>query len=131
MEPGGSGGPAPEGGALVSLVATHAWSRVHLEADDSVVEKELLGALARALPQASAAIRFREIRRYPHALPHFEVGRYRQLARLRGLDAEQRERGRRLYFAGDHWLAPTLEGAVASGRRAALELAADFGIAAR
>ena len=131
VEPGGSGGPAPEGGALVSLVATPAWSRAHLQADDSVVEKELLGALERVLPQPSVAIRFREILRYPQALPHFDVGRYRQLARLRDLQAEERARGRRLYFAGDHWLAPTLEGAVASGRRAALELAADLGITVR
>jgi protoporphyrinogen oxidase len=131
VEPGGSGGLAPEGSALVSLVATPAWSRVHLQADDSVVEKELLGALGRALPLAAAAIRFREIRRYAEALPQFEVGRYRKLARLRGLQVEQRAGGRRLYFAGDHWLAPTLEGAIASGRRAALELAADLGLSAR
>jgi protoporphyrinogen oxidase len=128
MEPGGRDAPAPAGAALVTLVATPAWSHAHLQADDSVVEKELLGALDRVLARPSAAIRFREIRRYPSALPHFDVGRYRQLARLRGLQAEQRAQGRRLYFAGDHWLAPTLEAAVASGRRAALELCADFGM---
>ena len=55
-----------------------------------MIEKELLGALERVLPGRAAAIRFREIRRYPHAVPHFDVGRYRQLARLRALQAEQR-----------------------------------------
>jgi len=129
VEPGG-GGPAPAAGALVSLVATPAWSRAHLQADDSVVEKELLGALERVLPRAASALRFCEIRRYPEAVPRFDVGRYRRLAQLRTLQAEQRAGGRRLYFAGDHWLAPTLEGAVASGRRAAAELAADFGLPA-
>jgi oxygen-dependent protoporphyrinogen oxidase len=126
VEPGGSDAPAPAGAALVSLVATPAWSRAHLDADDSVVEKELLGALDRVLPGASSALRFRRIRRWASALPHFEVGCYRELARLRALQAEQRTLGRRIYFAGDAWLAPTLEGAVASGRRAAQELLADY-----
>jgi protoporphyrinogen/coproporphyrinogen III oxidase len=130
VEPGGAGAPAPAEAGLVTLVATPGWSLAHLQADDSVVEKELLGALDRVLPRASAGIRFREIRRYAHALPHFDVGRYRQLARLRDLQAEQRASGRRLYFAGDHWLAPSLDAAIASGRRAALELCADFGVRA-
>jgi protoporphyrinogen oxidase len=128
VEPGGRDAPAPADAALVSLVATPVWSAAHLQADDTVIEKELLGALGRVLPGGSTAIRFREIRRYSSALPHFDVGRYRALARLRGLAAEQRAQGRRLYFAGDHWLAPTLEGAVASGHRAARELCADFGL---
>jgi protoporphyrinogen/coproporphyrinogen III oxidase len=126
VEPGGSDSPAPAGAALVSLVATPAWSRAHLDADDSVVEKELLGALERVLPGAPGTLRFVRIRRWASALPRFEVGRYRELARLRALQAEQRALGRRVYFAGDAWLAPTLEGAVASGRRAARELCADY-----
>jgi oxygen-dependent protoporphyrinogen oxidase len=126
IEPGGADAPAPPGAALVTLVATPAWSRAHLEADDSVVEKELLGALERVLPGAANALRFVRIRRWASALPRFEVGRYRELARLRALQAEQRALGRRVYFAGDAWLAPTLEGAVASGRRAARELCADY-----
>jgi len=130
VEPGGAGAPAPRDAALVTLVATSRWSAAHLAADDSVVEKELFGALDRVLPGTSAGVRFREIRRYAQALPHFDVGRYRALARLRSLDAERRAGGRRLYFAGDHWLAPTLDAAIASGRRAALELCADFGVPA-
>jgi len=130
IEPGGPLAPAPADAALVALVAQPAWARAHLEADDSVVEKKLLAALDRVCPRASAALRFSEIRRHPAALPHFDVGSYRRLSRLRGLQAEQRGRGRRLYFAGDYWLAPTLEGAVASGRRAAAELCGDFGLPA-
>ena len=128
VEPGGSGSPAPADGALVSLVAAPAWSRAQLEADDGVIEKDLLGALERILPRASQAPRFCEIRRYASAVPRFDVGAYRRLARLRALATEERARGRRLYFAGDQWLAPTLEGAIASGRRAAHELCADFGL---
>jgi protoporphyrinogen oxidase len=126
VEPGGRDAPAPAGAALVSLVATPAWSRAHLDADDSVVEKELLGALDRVLPGASGRLRVRRIRRWASALPHFAVGSYRELAKLRALAAEQRTLGRRVYFAGDAWLAPTLEGAVASGRRAARELCEDY-----
>jgi oxygen-dependent protoporphyrinogen oxidase len=127
VEPGGRDAPAPPGAALVSLVAAPSFSRAHLEADDSVVEKALLGALERVLPGSTGAIRFRTIRRWASAVPHFDVGRYRRLARLRALAAEQRAAGRRVYFAGDHWLAPTLEAAIASGQRAARELCADFG----
>jgi protoporphyrinogen/coproporphyrinogen III oxidase len=130
VEPGGPGSPAPADAALISLVARAGWSRAQLEADDEVIAKELIAALDRRLPRASATHRFHEIRRYPAALPHFEVGSYRRLARLRRLGAEARAQGRRLYLAGDGWLAPTLEGAAASGRRAALELCADFGLAA-
>jgi len=128
VEPGGAGAPAPAGAALVMAVATPAWSRTQLSAADGVVEKELLGALERVFPGTAGALRFCDLRRWEHAVPRFDVGRYRALARLRTLQAELRERGRRLYFAGDHWLAPTLEGAVASGRRAAAELCADFGV---
>ena len=128
VEPGGSAAPAPMGAALLSLVARADWARAHLEADAAVIEKGLLAALDRVLPGASGDIVFSEVRRYPQAVPHFEVGRYRQLARLAALGAEQRATGRRLYFAGDHWLAPTLEAAVASGRRAAAQLCTDFGV---
>jgi protoporphyrinogen oxidase len=130
VEPGGPGAPAPAGAALVSLVAAPAWSEAQREAPDGVVAKELLTALDRFYPGASGTLRFRELRRYAAALPRFDVGRYRALARLRAVQADLRARGRRLYFAGDHWLAPTLEGAVASGQRAAAELCADLGLPA-
>jgi protoporphyrinogen oxidase len=130
VEPGGVGAPAPAGEALVSLVARPDWARAHLEADGAVIEKALLAALERFFPHAAGKIRFVEIRRYAHAVPRFDVGRYRQLARLFARQAEQRAAGRRLYFAGDHWLGPTLEAAAASGRRAAAELCADFGLPA-
>src|SRR5262245_13276701 len=128
LEPGGPGAPAPEGAALAALVATPSWSRAHLQAEDGGVEKALLDALERVFPGATREVRFCRLRRSAAALPLFEVGRYRALARLRRLQADLRGRGRRLYFAGDHWVAPTLEGAVAAGLRAAAELCADFGL---
>jgi len=129
LEPGGPGGPAPEGAALAALVATPSWSRAHLQAENGVIEKALLGALERLFPGATQTVRFCQLRRYEAALPRFDVGRYRALARLRAVQADLRGRGRRLYFAGDHWVAPTLEGAIASGLRAAADLSADFGLA--
>ncbi len=128
VEPGGAGAPAPAGAALLAAVATPAWSRAQLDAADGVVEKELMGELERIFPGVARTLRFTALRRYAEALPRFDVGRYRALARLRTLQREERARGRRLYFAGDHWIAPTLEGAIASGQRAAAELCADFGV---
>jgi predicted NAD/FAD-dependent oxidoreductase len=127
VEPGGPGSPAPEGAALLQAVAAPGWSAAHLDAADTVVEKDLIGAIERLYPEAAKTARFCKLTRYADALPRFDVGRYRALARLRAVQADLRAGGRRLYFAGDHWLAPTLEGAVASGVRAASELGEDFG----
>ncbi len=128
VEPGGSGSPAPAGAALLQAVATPAWSGLHLDAADEVVEKDLLGAVARLFPGVEKTLRFSTLRRHPEAVPRFDVGRYRALARLAAVQADLRAQGRRLYFAGDHRMAPTLEGAVASGLRAAQEVADDLGL---
>lgn len=129
FEPGGARGTgcrAPEGASLAVLVASDAWSRAHLEASDEVVEKELLGFLERLRPGASGGLRFVTLRRTRHALPRFDVGRYREIRQLRKVESDRRAQGRRLYLAGDHLVAPNLEGAVASGRRAAEALLADL-----
>ncbi len=124
VEPGGAGSEAaPEGCERAVLVATAAWSRAHFDAPDDAVEKTLVGSLARVLPRAGAALRFTRVLRHPHALPRFDVGRYRELARLRDVVADRLAQGRRLVYAGDHLVAPTVEGAVASGQRAADALA--------
>jgi predicted NAD/FAD-dependent oxidoreductase len=128
IEPGGPGSPAPDGAALLQVVAAPGWTAAHLDAADTVVEKDLIGALERLYPRATKSARFCKLARYPEALPRFDVGRYRALARLRSVQADLRSGGRRLYFAGDHWMAPTLEGATASGVRAASELCDDFGL---
>jgi protoporphyrinogen oxidase len=126
IEPGGPGSPAPDGTALLQAVAAPGWSGAHLEAADAVVEKGLIGAIERVYPGATKTARFCKLARHREALPRFDVGRYRALASLRAVQADLRAGGRRLYFAGDHWVAPTLEGAIASGVRAASELAEDF-----
>jgi oxygen-dependent protoporphyrinogen oxidase len=128
IQPGGAGGPAPEGKELAMVSAGGRWSREHLETADEIVEKDLLGVLQRLHPGSSSAIRFSAVRRYPQAFPRFDVGRYREIARFRRLQRDLRTGGRRLYFAGDYLVDPSLEGAATSGFRAADQILRDFGI---
>jgi len=126
LEPGGARAPAPEGAGLATLLARPDWSRRHLDAEDGEIESDLVGALERLYPRAGNALRFAALRRWPAAVPRFPVGRYRALARFRRFEAERLAEGRRLAYAGDYLCAPTLEGAVRSGQRAARALLASF-----
>jgi len=129
IEPGGPGAPAPEGKELALLTANGWWSQAHLEAPDEIVEKDLLGLLQRLHPGSSSAVSFATVGRHRQAYPHFDVGRYREIARFRAVQRDLRAGGRRLYFAGDYLVDPSLEGAVTSGFRAADQVIRDFGIA--
>jgi oxygen-dependent protoporphyrinogen oxidase len=128
FEPGAERGFAPPGETLVQLVATPPFSRAHLEAADDALARSLAAALARLRPGAGRRARLLEIRRFAWARPRFDVGRYRALAQFARLQADRRARGRRLYFAGDYLNAPTLEGAAASGVRAAQAVCADLSL---
>jgi len=120
--------PGEEGAApRVTAIAREPWSRAHLDAPDDALEKELAAELARFLPAATASGSRARVLRFPEAWPRFDVGRYRALARFREIQADRRRGGRRLYFAGDYLAAPTLEGAVASGLRAAADAIEDLG----
>jgi oxygen-dependent protoporphyrinogen oxidase len=129
IQPGGTGAPAPEGKELALVTASGGWSRAHLETSDEIVEKDLLGLLQRLHPGSSSAVSFSTVRRYRQAFPRFDVGRYREIARFRKVQRDLRAGGRRLYFAGDYLVGPSLEGAVTSGFRAADQIARDFGMA--
>jgi oxygen-dependent protoporphyrinogen oxidase len=131
VQPGGAGAPAPEGKELALLIANERFSRTHLEESDEIVERDLVGLLQRLHPGSSSAVRFSAVRRHPRAYPRFDVGRYREIARFRKLERDLRAEGRRLYFAGDYLVDPSLEGAVTSGLRAADQILRDFGIATR
>jgi len=126
LEPGGARAPAPEGAGLATLLARPDWSRRHLEAEDGELESDLVGALERLYPRAGDALRFAALRRWPAAFPRFPVGRYRALARFRRFESARLAEGRRLAYAGDYLCAPTLEGAVRSGQRAARALLQSF-----
>jgi oxygen-dependent protoporphyrinogen oxidase len=128
VEPGGPGAPAPEGKELALVTASDRWSRAHLESPDEMVEKDLLGFLQRLHPGSGSAACFVTVRRHRQAYPHFDVGRYGEIARFRGIQRDLRARGRRLYFAGDYLVDPSLEGAVTSGLRAADQILRDLAI---
>jgi len=128
IQPGGAGAPAPEGKELALVTASGRWSQAHLKTPDEIVEKDLLGLLQRLHPGSSSAIGFSAVRRYLQAFPRFDVGRYREIARFRSVQRDLRAGGRRLYFAGDYLVGPSLEGAVTSGFRAADQILSDLGI---
>lgn len=117
------------GRGRVTALAREPWSTAHLDAPDDVVAKPLVEAIARILPGGLEPPGDAIVCRFPAAWPRFDVGSFRRLARLRAAQADRRAAGRRLYLAGDWLAAPTLEGAVASGRRAAEEVLADLNAA--
>lgn len=126
LEPGAGGGRAPDGRGLAVLRATGAWSAAAAELPDETVEKELLDAWEAIRPGLRSAALFTRVLRLPNALPRFDVGHYRTLARLEGLWPELRRAGRRIHLAGDYLLDPSWSGAAASGRRVARAVAADL-----
>jgi protoporphyrinogen oxidase len=123
IEPGVPKGRVPEGQGLGILLGRDDGRE---ESDEAVLSRFQAG-LDRLFPGVGSRILFGRVHRHPAALPRFDVGRYRALARLRRVEAEERARGRRLVLAGDHLAAPSLEGAASSGRRAGLALARDLG----
>ncbi len=119
IEPGRQGGRVPDGHAVARVVARSDWSREHLAAPDDAIAKSLCAVLERVHPIARDRTLEVSVARWERALPSFEVGRYRALARFRRVEADRAACGRRIWFAGDHLVAPSVEGAVASGLRAA------------
>jgi oxygen-dependent protoporphyrinogen oxidase len=126
LEPGVRGGRVPDGRGLALLRASGTWSEAYFDAPEETVRKELLDAFARIRPGAESAVLFSKLHRVERALPRFDVGRYRQIARFERVQRELRREGRRLYFAGDYLMDPTLEGALASAHRATATVAEDL-----
>lgn len=127
LEPGAPDGCGPEGCVVAVLIADDTWSREHIAAPDEALAKELLGSLGRLYPELRRSIVFTRLSRYPRAVPRFDVGRYRALARFQGVQVDLRRQGRRLYFAGDYLAAPSVEGALTAGLRAADAVCEDLG----
>jgi oxygen-dependent protoporphyrinogen oxidase len=127
LEPGLTGGRAPEGRGLAVLRARGQWSRRYFDAPDEVVEKELVEAMGRVLPRIHGAALFTRLLRQPHAVPGFEVGRYREIADFHRIQAVQRAEGRRIYFAGDYLMGPGWDAALRDGMRTAAAVEQDLG----
>jgi oxygen-dependent protoporphyrinogen oxidase len=128
LEPGRPRGRVPDGASLARLVARADWSAERLAAADDAIAKELARCLFRLFPAAENRVRFSRVTRWARALPRFQVGRYRALASFVRVQADRRAVGRRLYFAGDYLADPSLEGALASGLRAAEAVRDDLGV---
>lgn len=128
LEPIPGDDPAEIGSGRVTAIARPEWSAGHQSTPDDELSGALRNAVARCVPGGFEFFGDGCLARFPGAWPRFEVGAFRRLARFRAVQDDRRAAGRRLYFAGDWLAAPSLEGAVASGRRAALELLADLRI---
>ena len=126
LEPGVRAGRVPAGRGLALLRTSAERAARGPDAPDEAVSKELLDALAAFQPGVRSAVLFTRVLRSPRAQPRFDVGRYRELARFEGLQAELRRAGRRVYFAGDYLVDPSWNGALISARRAAEALLEDF-----
>jgi protoporphyrinogen oxidase len=122
VEPGLRGGRIPDGAGLALLRATGAFAAAHPETPSETLEKELLAELDRLWPGFGRSVEFTRVFRHRFGAPRFDVGAYRALARFERVQADRRATGRRLAFAGDYRVHPSLEGAVRSGERAAAEL---------
>ncbi len=97
-----------------------------MEAPDDEVRKELGAAFERTHPDYRNAVGFQRVLRVARALPRFDVGCYRAIAKFEGVQADRRRRGRHLYFAGDYRIDPSWNGAIISGTRAAAEVESDL-----
>jgi oxygen-dependent protoporphyrinogen oxidase len=126
FEPAADRDPADVGRGRVSALAREPWSREHQDAPDDKLATELREAAGRCVPGGLEFAGEGWVTRFPAAWPRFEVGAFRRRARLRAVQDDRRRAGRRLYFAGDWLTVPSLEGAAASGQRAAAELLADL-----
>jgi oxygen-dependent protoporphyrinogen oxidase len=122
VEPGFRGGRLPAGGGLALLRATGSFAAAHPETPSETLEKELLAEGDRVWPGLSRSVEFTRVFRHAHGAPRFDVGAYRALARFERVQTDRRAAGRRLAFAGDYRVHPSLEGMVRSGERAAAEL---------
>lgn len=125
LEPGLDEGRAPRGAGLAVIRATERFARAHAATTGQVVEKGLLAGLERLFPSVAASVEHSVLHRRADSVPRFDVGTYRALERFRRVQADRRALGRRLHFAGDHLIGPTVESSVVSGFRAAADLLAD------
>jgi len=122
VEPGLRGGRIPAAGGLALLRATGSFAAAHPETPSETLEKELLAEVDRVWPGFGRSVEFTRVFRQRYGAARFDVGAYRALARFERVQADRRAAGRRLAFAGDYRVHPSLEGMVRSGERAAAEL---------
>ena len=126
LEPGQAGCRAPAGAGTLVARASCRFAEANAGTAPEVIEKGLRAGIERLLPAVAASIEHTSLHRTPAAIPRFRVGAYRALERFRRVQEDRRALGRRIYFAGDHLIAPSAEGSVVSGLRAAHDLVTDL-----
>lgn len=113
------GGLVPPGkGLLLAFAATNAADRL-AGTDANGVARALLPEIARVLPRVESAIVEARVYRWRDGWTLFPPGSLGRLPTLRSIAYDAAPR---VAFAGDWLVAPTVEGAVASGRAAAERL---------
>ena len=109
-------GLVPDGDALVALPAPHAVPALMQQSDDDIIVA-MLRSLGQVVTGISRRVVSARVVRFADAYTLFGVGHLRA---LRAFDRAWLPRG--VALAGDYLMAPTVEGAVRSGRAAADQL---------
>lgn len=124
IEPGQSGGRAPEGKSQLVLRVRDAFAALWADHASDVVAKNLLSSLELAMPGLAERVETTHVGRTRQAF--FGVGHVRALDRFQRVQRDRRALGRRIYWAGDYLAGPAFESAVRSGERAAEALVGDL-----
>ncbi|HEX5784945.1 MAG TPA: FAD-dependent oxidoreductase [Burkholderiaceae bacterium] len=113
-------GRAPAGKGLATLYAMTDWSEQLYDQSDERVVAQLLQAAETVLPNLSSLVEFSHVNRWDPTIVYSTPGLYRDvLPRLVALQQQVP----RVTFAGDYFSCSNVNSAVASGERAAREMA--------
>ena len=126
FEPSLAGSRLASGPGRATVRAREAFALGAGEMSDEGVEKTLLADLKLLYPALVGGMGATRLDRREGGTPAFDVGAYRGLRSFRRVQVDRRSLGRRLYFAGDYLISPSIEGRVVSGFRAAADLVADI-----
>ncbi len=108
------------GSSLLLLCARLGFAHDQRDVEDEAVSSALLEQAEGLSLGLRGRIRASRVYRLVDSTPRFNVGRYRQIARLH--DEWRGRTEQRLFYAGDYLVGPHLEGAVRSGLRAAQDV---------
>ncbi|HZZ51768.1 MAG TPA: FAD-dependent oxidoreductase [Pseudonocardia sp.] len=110
---------APAGRGLIGVLLYHEWCTPRLELSDDELADATLCDLEHLVPGVTGQVEFTEVTRWTPGATRSEPGMHRRIAELdRAAAADQR-----VQLAGDYFNAPTVNGSVVSGERAAQRLA--------